>query len=220
VPPLSFPLPTPATRAHTPHPLNTVTPSIGCSSTGTPSPRQNLAGEPPRYSLLVKVTLHPSSSLLNWPPSPPSPERRRPRRNAIAPPHPPPHRCPTPLVSRATILLARWLPLTVLVLTPPTALHGSPRRALAGRATAPPRTWPPHGDHAKRACRDGWHGLAGPLGQANSAGPQARKLTSYYSAIFWFFISVYYFRNSYKLQKSVENTILLRKIWDKFLYTP
>jgi hypothetical protein len=29
------------------HPLNTMTPSRGCSSTRTPSPHQNLAGEPP-----------------------------------------------------------------------------------------------------------------------------------------------------------------------------
>jgi hypothetical protein len=66
--------------------------------------------------------------------------RRRvppPRRNVAAPPHPPPHRCPTPLVSRATILLTRRHPLTVLILTPPTALHGSHRRALAAPATAP-----------------------------------------------------------------------------------
>jgi hypothetical protein len=58
-----------------------------------------------------------------------------------------------------------------------------------------------------------WVGWATvPLGQANSVGPWAEMLAQYYAAIFLFLFFIKYFRNSYKLQKCVENTILLGKI--------
>jgi hypothetical protein len=76
----------------------------------------------------------------------------------------------TPLVSHATILLARRLPLTVLVLTPPTTLHGSHQRALPARATARGhRVMTTPGAHKPRWLA--WAGWATvPLGQATVLG--------------------------------------------------
>jgi hypothetical protein len=62
--PPSFPLPTPAARAHPPHPFNTTPPSRGCSSTETPSPCRNLAGEPPPLPRHPLPVSRPNAPLL------------------------------------------------------------------------------------------------------------------------------------------------------------
>jgi hypothetical protein len=95
------------------------------------------------------------------------------------------------------------------MLTPLTALHRSRWRALASRATEPPRTWPPRGDHA------GWHGPARPL--CHWARPTVRglRLESQPSTVWRFSDFQFLFiilENLYKVQKCVENTLLLRKI--------
>jgi hypothetical protein len=54
--------------------------------------------------------------------------------------------------------------------SPLSALHLGRRRRRTSRATTLPHAWPPRGDCAECACSVGWHGLAVPLGQANSAG--------------------------------------------------
>jgi hypothetical protein len=149
----------------------------------------------------------------NWPPSPPS-----------TPPccrTPPPHRWPTPLVSRITILLARWLPLIILVLTPLTALRGSRRRALAGRTTARVATarWP----RWVSAWRTGWHG---PAGHCAAGSVQQWWASGWkdgpvlYINFLTFNLCLLFQKKLYNLQKCIENTILLRKIQDKFMYTP
>jgi hypothetical protein len=55
------------------------------------------------------------------------------------------------------------------------------------------------------------------MGQANNARPMGRSQPSTVQRLFRFSVFHYIPENWYKLQKIVENTILLEKIWNKFL---
>jgi hypothetical protein len=70
-----------------------------------------------------------------------SPERIRPE----APP--PPHRRQTSTVSPNTLLDARRVRLSTVVLYPSTSPLAKPPASRTGRATKPPCTWPRRGDH-------------------------------------------------------------------------
>jgi hypothetical protein len=175
-----------------------------------------------------ELTLHPSSSSTNRPPHLPRharaagphrcrrglSERRCPRRNTAAPPHPPPHRRPTPLVTSPHCPHAHAADRTT---REPPASPGRPRH----RAVAPVATGRcTHGSHAHRAA---WHGPAGPLCHwarptVLGLGLESQPNTVRQFSDFQFLFII--LENSYKLQKCIENTILLRKIQDKFLYTP
>jgi hypothetical protein len=140
----------------------------------TPSSRRHATVPPPSVSSAMPLSSAPFGSCLTSPVlssscrtrrRPPWPLELHHRDGLFSLPHrrwtspvrtPPPHlashnRCRSPVES------------------PLSALHLGRRRRRTGRANTLPHTWPPRGDRAKRACSVGWHGLAVPLGQANSA---------------------------------------------------
>jgi hypothetical protein len=90
-----------------------------------------------------------------------------------------------------------------------------------GQAT-PPRAWPPRGDRAEsaRAAPAGvgrlGHCAAGPGQQCWASGWKAGPVLCGDFLIFNFRLNI--LENSYKFQKCIENTILLRKIRSK-IYT-
>jgi hypothetical protein len=187
----------------------------------------------PPYS--GKPTLRPSSSSFNWPPSPPS-----------TPPccRTPP---PSPKLTGASLPSKkrhRAAPSTTSSVTDPlgephhhpscsvTSPH-HPRAHAADCAAREPPASPGRPHH--RACghcavttlgerlahRLAW--ASWPLCRWVSPTVMSLRLESWPSTVhqfsdfqFMFIIS----KNLYNLQKCIENTILLRKIQDKFMYTP
>jgi hypothetical protein len=102
----------------------------------------------------------------NWPPEPPS--------TAATPIGLHPRHRPTITVSFRSPLLARRLPILNVILTPKTSPHLGLFLAGIGHATAPPRAWPPRGEHrrcARRAALDGQatQAVARPCALAHSA---------------------------------------------------
>jgi hypothetical protein len=69
-----------------------------------------------------------------------------------------------------------------------------------------------------RAVSQTWAGpgVISSLGWANSVGFMGRSWRSTVRRFFRVSIFVYIFRKSYKFQKSIENTIKLRKIYNKY----